>query len=133
MKIYRVNITDTAGRVSYTLWTSYVSAAQSRGYWDRKNPGTFATLEAAHVPEDAWKTVDPTAESKLSKVAELWEQLVAADQEGLDALLDELVKRVQPKSPVPVEKSAPTLRDALDDAAKREAAALLDMDRLVKR
>ena len=90
-------------------------------------------MDAAHVPDDAWKPVDPRVESKLNMVATLWEQLVAADEEGLDALLDELVKRVAPPKPVPVEKPAPTLRDALDDAAKREAAALLDMDRLVKR
>lgn len=127
LKIYRV----ATGNASY-LWTNFQSAAQSHAYWLRRDPD--AQLLSVHVPDDAWKLVDKRAESKLSQVANLWEQLVASDQEGLDALLDELVRRVQPPKPVPVqEKPAPTLRDALDDAAKREAAALLDMDRLVSR
>ena len=127
LKIYRVSITDTAGKASYTLWTSYQSAAQSHGFWDRKNPGTSATLDAAHVPDDAWKPVDPRVESKLNMVATLWEQLVAADEEGLDALLDELVKRVQPPKPVPVEKPV------LSEVVRGEADALLKLDRLVSR
>lgn len=126
MKIYRV----ATGNASY-LWTNFQSAAQSHAYWLRRDPS--AELLSVHVPDDAWKPVDKRTESKLSQVAHLWEQLVASDQEGLDALLDELVRRVQPPKPVPVEKKPNVFRDALDDAAKREAAALLDMDRLVKR
>lgn len=124
LKIYRV-----AAGGSSQLWTNYQSAAQSHAYWLRRHPD--AQLLTVHVPDEAWKPVDKLTEARLSRVATLWEQLAASDQQGLDSLLDELVKRVQPPKPAP--KPAPTLRDALDDAAKREAAALLDMDRLVKR
>lgn len=120
MKIYRV----AAGDSSH-LWTSYQSAAQSHAYWLRRDPS--AELLSVHVPDDAWKPVDKLTESKLSQVAHLWEQLVASDQEGLDALLDELVKRVQPPKPVPAEKPV------LSEVVRGEADALLKLDRLVSR
>lgn len=115
MKIYSVTI---QGGTRY-LWQSYQSATQSLGYWERKYPGQVQ-FETVHVPEDAWKPVDKATESRLNRVAVLWEQLVATDQDGLDSLLDDLVKRLVPK-PKPV----------LSPVIRGEAEALLKLDRLV--
>lgn len=90
MKIYSVTVQGHRH-----LWTSYQSATQSYGYWDRRYHGQVE-LETANVPEDAWKPVDRATEEKLNRVAALWDQLVKTDQAGLDALLDDLVRRLQP-------------------------------------
>ncbi len=117
MKIYSVTTADAR-----YLWTSFQSAAQSHSYWLRRDPNTV--LEAVHVPDDAWKPVDKRTESRLNRVATLWDELVQADQEGLDNLLDDLVKRLQP-----VKK--PEIVSPLPDRARREAQAMLELDRLV--
>lgn len=129
MKIYRVTVANIVCTTqSHTLFTSYQSAAQSYAYWCRKtSPITeVVTFTTVHVPDDAWKPVDKVAESKLGQVQQLWEQLVTADPDGLDALLDELVKRVQPPAPPKPKPAAP-----LRDQEKREAEALFKLDRLV--
>lgn len=100
LKIYSVTIGETR-----FLWTKFQSAAQSHAYWLRRDPGTV--LEAVHVPHDAWKPVDKRTESRLTQVQTLWEQLVASDPDGLDALLDELVRKVAP----PAKESKPLLTD----------------------
>lgn len=115
MKIYRITVQGS----TKILWTNYQSATQSYGCWDRKYPGQVE-LEAVHVPDDAWKPVDRAAETRLNRVAVLWEQLTVTDPEGLDALLDELVKRVSP----PVKK-----KPVLSEAEKTEA--MLKLDQLV--
>jgi hypothetical protein len=94
MRIYSVTTVDRTGQIQRRLWTTYQSAAQSHAYTARHD--TTATLEAVQVPDEAWKPVDKVTEARLNRVAVLWEQLVAADQEGLDALLDDLVKRLKP-------------------------------------
>jgi hypothetical protein len=94
MRIYSVTTVDRNGQIKRRLWTTYQSAAQSQAYTARHD--TTATLEAVNVSDDAWKPVDKVTEARLNRVAVLWEQLVAADQEGLDALLDDLVKRLKP-------------------------------------
>ena len=115
MKIYSVTVTDNS-LVTRHLWTNYQSATQSFGCWERKHGAGNVELEAVHVPDDAWKPVDKATETRLNRVAVLWEQLVAADQEGLDALLDDLVKRVQPvRKPV-----------ILNEDEKSQARAALD-------
>lgn len=112
MKIYRV----TEGN-HRTLWTNYQSAAQSYAYRLRRYPK--AVLEAAHVPDDAWKPVDKRTETRLSQVQFLWEKLVASDPDGLDALLEELVKKVTP--PAALESKI-----ALTDHERTEAMRALD-------
>ena len=127
MKIYCVTVANTVCKTQqHTLFTGYQSAAQSYAYWCRKtSPITEAvTFTTAHVPDEAWKPVDKVLESKLGQVQQLWDQLVAADSDALDALLDELVKRVQPAKPAP---AGPLL---LLDQEKREAEALLKLDLL---
>jgi hypothetical protein len=59
----------------------------------------------------------------LNRVAVLWDELMKADPEGLDALLDDLVKRVSPKSAPKAPVLSPIIRG--------EAEALLKLDRLV--
>lgn len=112
LKIYKVSAGNT-----HTLWTNFQSAAQSHAYWGRKHAG--ATLDYAHVPDDAWKPVDKRTEARLSQVQYLWEQLVASDPDGLDNLLDELVKRVQPAK----QPETPIL---LTDRERAEAMRALD-------
>lgn len=121
MKIYCVNIIDedSARITGRVLHTNYQSAAQSHAYWQRQGA---ATLVTCNVADDEWKPVDKRAETRLNRVAVLWDELMKADPEGLDALLDDLVKRVSPKSaPKPV----------LGKVIRGEAEALLKLDRLV--
>ena len=98
MKIYSVTVLGAKGAVTRHLWQSYPSACQSFGCWERKHGEGNVVLESVHVPEDAWKPVDKATETRLNRVATLWEQLVVADQDGLDSLLDDLVKRLQPRT-----------------------------------
>lgn len=115
MKIYSVTVLGPKGQVTRHLWQSYQSATQSFGCWERRHGEGNVVLESVHVPEEEWKPVDRLTESKLNRVATLWGQLVQTDQEGLDALLDDLVKRLQPaKKPL------------LSAAEKDEAMAALD-------
>lgn len=97
MKIYSVTILEPGNKVTRFLWQNYQSATQSFGCHERKHGEGNVVLEAVHVPEDEWKPVDRATETRLNRVATLWEQLVASDQEGLDSLLDDLVKRLQPR------------------------------------
>lgn len=121
LKIYSVTFTGWKGQRTRVLWTNYQSAAQSYGYWKRR-AGDDVVFEAVHVSDDAWRPVDKVTESRLNRVAILWDQLVRADQDGLDALLDELVKRVQPAKMQALQRT----EGLLLDEAKREAEALLD-------
>lgn len=116
MKIYSVTILGPKGQVTRHLWHNYQSAAQSFGCWERKHGEGNVVLEAVHVPEEDWKPVDKANETRLNRVAVLWEQLVTSDQEGLDALLDDLVKRL-----APAKKGA-----ILTGPEKTEAMAALD-------
>jgi hypothetical protein len=128
MKIYRVNITSTLnGLLEETkFFLTWASARNSAGHWgaqyQRHGKAYDVVIDAAQVPDDAWKTTDPVTETRLAQVASLWEQLAATDEAGLDALLDALVKRVSPKR-----KPAAVL--AVDE--KREAEAMLKLNRLV--
>jgi len=129
MKIYRVNVTSTLdGSLAETkFFTSWSSARNSAGHWgaqyQRHGKAYDVDIKAAAVPEDQWKDTDPVTEARLSQVTALWEQLAAADPEGMDVLLDALVKRVSPA------KKKPTAVLAADE--KREAEAMLKLDRLV--
>lgn len=120
MKIYSVTILGKRGATTRHLWTNYQSATQSFGCWERKHGEGNVVLESVHVAEDAWKPVDKATETRLNRVATLWEQLVEADQEGLDSLLDDLVKRLQPA------KASPVLSEAEKDAAMRALDRLVD-------
>lgn len=116
MKIYSVTVLEPGNKTTRHLWQSYQSATQSFGYWERRHGEGNVLLECVHVPEENWKPVDRATEEKLNRVAVLWEQLVASDQEGLDALLDDLVKRL-----APVKKPA-----ILNEDEKTQARAALD-------
>lgn len=97
MKIYSVTVLEPGNKVTRYFWQSYQSATQSFGCHERKHGEGNVVLESVHVPEEDWKPVDRATETRLNRVATLWEQLVASDQEGLDSLLDDLVKRLQPR------------------------------------
>lgn len=112
LKIYRVKVNDHKS----VLWPTFQSAAQSHAYWQRRHPD--AELLTAHVPDDAWKPVDKRTETRLSQVQYLWEQLVQSDPQGLDALLDELVRRVNPPAKEP--------KPLLTDRERTEAMRALD-------
>lgn len=126
MKIYRITVNEDPRHPRHVLHTSYQSATQSFAYWERASarhgyePPAFTS---ATVAEEEWKPVDKATEEKLNRVAVLWEQLVATDQEGLDALLDDLVKRLAPKPPA--------AKPVLNPIVRGEAEALLKLDRLV--
>jgi hypothetical protein len=122
LKIYCVNIIDpdTASVTGRVLHTGYQAAAQSHAYWQRQGA---ATLVTCNVADDEWKPVDKRAETRLNRVAVLWDELMKADPDGLDALLDDLVKRVSPKSAPKAPVLSPIIRG--------EAEALLKLDRLV--
>lgn len=117
MKIYSVTVLGKAGAVTRHLWQSYPSACQSFGCWERKNGEGNVVLEAVHVPDDAWKPVDRDTETRLNRVAVLWDQLTAVDPDGLDALLDELVKRVHP----PTKAAPPPVLSVQEKDAAMEA------------
>ena len=128
MKIYRVSVNSTIdGSLEETkFFLTWTSARNSAGHWgaqyQRHGKAYDVEITAAQVPDDAWKSCNPATEAKLSQVASLWEQLAASDQEGLDTLLNDLVKRLAPAKPKPA---------ALPDKVKREAEAMLQLDRLV--
>lgn len=119
MKIYSVTVLGKGNQVTRYLWQSYQSATQSFGCWERKHGEGNVVLESVHVAEDAWVPVDRVTESRLNRVAVLWEQLVQSDQDGLDALLDDLVKRLQPPK-------KPLLSAAEKDEAMRALDRLVD-------
>jgi len=129
MKIYRVNVTSTldGALAEMKFFTSWSSARNSAGHWgaqyQRHGKAYDVVIDAAQVPDEAWKATDPVTEARLSQVTQLWEQLAAADPEGMDVLLDALVKRVSPA------KKKPAAVLALDE--KREAEAMLKLNRLV--
>lgn len=121
MKIYCISVTGHRTAPRHTLMTGYQSATQSHAYWERETTkhGGTVTFTVANVPSDLFKPVDKSNEERLNRVAVLWEQLATVDPEGLDALLDDLVRRVQPKpEPEPVA--------VLPEEVKSEARILLD-------
>ncbi len=117
MKIYSVTVLEPGNKITRHLWQSYPSACQSFGCWERKHGEGNVVLESVHVPEEDWKPVDRANETRLNRVATLWEELVAADQEGLDSLLDDLVKRLAPRTAAAaVKPDAMAALDRLVDA-----------------
>jgi hypothetical protein len=129
MKIYRVNVTSTIDNalVETKFFTTWSSARNSAGHWgaqyQRHGKAYDVVIDAALVPDEQWKPTDPVAEARLSQVTALWEQLVAADPDGVDGLLNELVKRVSPAKKKPA--------GVLAGDEKREAEAMLKLNRLV--
>ena len=117
MKIYRVVYVETGETRS--LWTSYRSAVGSGAQAHAETQ-----VQLAYIPGSAWKPADSVAEQRLRRVQDLWNRLSHTDAAALDALLDELVRRRQQQATV-----TPARR--LADAEREEAAALLELDRLV--
>jgi hypothetical protein len=129
MKIYRVSVYSTidASLEETKFFLTWTSARNSAGHWgsqyQRHGKAYEVVIDAAQVPEQQWKPTDPVTEARLSQVTALWEQLAASDPEGMDVLLDALVKRVSPA------KKKPAAVLAVDE--KREAEAMLKLNRLV--
>lgn len=128
LKIYCVTVV-TGSVTEHHLHTKYQSATQSLAHWNKPWRGRSATLSAAWVSGDAWKPVDSQTERRLAKVQKLWDELIETDQEGLDALLDALIKRQKPAAPVLATGGIVRGPQLLTDQERTEA--MLSLNRLV--